>query len=180
MRRPIALEPLLMTFARYGFRKASMEDLARASGVSRQALYNHFGSKGALADWAAQTLIENSLAQALDCLENPQLALTQRLADALDALVGQHMELMRLSPHGIEVAAMAGPDAGDVVRDAERKLVAAMARAMRLSGPGALVPRAGSLAQALCWTASGLVHAVPDHDSFRRQLDQIVGAFIAR
>jgi AcrR family transcriptional regulator len=61
-----------MTFARYGFRKTSMEDLARASRVSRQALYNHFGSKAALADWAAQTLIENSLAQALDCLENPR------------------------------------------------------------------------------------------------------------
>lgn len=180
MRRPIALEPLLMTFARYGFRKASMEDLARASGVSRQALYNHFGSKAALADWVAQTLIDNSLAEALDCLENPQLALTQRLADALDAWVGQHMALMRLSPHGIEVAAMAGPAANDVVRGAERRLVAAITRAIRLSGPGALVPRAGSLAQALCWTASGLVHAVPDHASFRRQLDQIVGVLLAR
>jgi hypothetical protein len=90
------------------------------------------------------------------------------------------MELMRLSPHGIEVAAMAGPEADDVVRGAERRLVAAITRAIRLSGPGALVPRAGSLAQALCWTAKGLVHAVPDHASFRRQLDQIIGAFIAR
>lgn len=180
MRRPITLEPVLMTFARYGFRKASMEDLARASGVSRQALYNRFGTKAALADWAAQALIDNSLAAALDCLENPQLPLAQRLADALDAWAGQHMELMRLSPHGIEVAAMVGPEAGEAVRGAERKLVAAMVRAMRLSGPGALVPRAGSLAQALCWTARGLVHAVPDHASFRRQLDQIVGALIAR
>lgn len=180
MRRSIALDPLLMTFARYGFRKASMEDLARASGVSRQALYNRFGSKAALADWVAQTLIENSLAQALDCLENPQLALIQRLADALDAWVGQHMELMRLSPHGIEVAAMAGPEADEVVRGAERRLVAAITRAIRLSGPGALVPRAGSLAQALCWAARGLVHAVPDHVSFRRQLDQIVGGLVAR
>jgi hypothetical protein len=36
------------------------------------------------------------------------------------------------------------------------------------------------MAQALCWTARGLVYAVPDHATFRRQLDHIVGALVAR
>ena len=65
-------------------------------------------------------------------------------------------------------------------RVAERRLVAAMAEAIRFSGPGSAVARAGSMAQALCWTARGLVHAVPDHATFRRQLDHIVGALVAR
>ena len=35
-------------FPRYGFRKTSMDDLARAAGLSRQARYLHFATKEAL------------------------------------------------------------------------------------------------------------------------------------
>lgn len=176
----ICLEPILATFARYGYRKTSMEDLARATGVSRQALYNRFGSKAAVADWAAQQLIDTSLAQALRHLENPGATLVARLSNVLDVWVGQHMAMLRASPHGIEIVAMAGPTPSDAARGAERKLVAAMAGAIRLGGHGSAVARAGSMAQALCWTAKGLVHAAPDHASFRRELELIVGALFAR
>ena len=176
----ISADNLLALFARTGFRKASMEELAAATGVSRQALYNRFGSKAALADWAMQSLIEGSLADALRCLANPAATLVARLAGALDAWAGQHMAMLRASPHGIEVAVMVAPDPGDAVRAAERKLVTAMANAIRMGGPGAAVSRAGSMAQALCWTAKGLVHAAPDHASFRRELETIVGALLAR
>ena len=176
----ISADSLLTVVARTGVRKASMDDLAQATGVSRQALYNRFGSKGALIDWARQSLIDRSLAEALRALENPAAALVARLLTALDAWVGQHMVMLRASPHGIEVAAMAASDSSDSVRAAERKLIAAMANAIRLSGPGAAVARAGSIAQALCWTAKGLVHAAPDTASFRRELEFIVGAVLAR
>jgi AcrR family transcriptional regulator len=176
----IAVDSLLTVVARTGFRKASMEDLARATGVSRQALYNRFGSKGALLDWATQSLIDRSLANAMRALDNPAAALVPRLLTALDAWVGQHMAMLRASPYGIEVAPMAAATPDEAVRAAERKLVAAMANAIRRGGPGTAVARAGSLAQALCWTAKGLVHAAPDHAAFRRELESIVGAVLAR
>src|SRR3546814_3840606 len=90
------------------------------------------------------------------------------------------MAALHASPHGAEIIAMLQRDPPEAVRVAERRLVAAMAEAIRLSGPGSAVARAGSMAQALCWTARGLVHAVPDHAAFRRQLDSIVGALVAR
>ena len=62
------LDPIVATIARYGLRKTSMEDVAAALGVSRQALYNRHGSKGALVDWATQSLIDSSLAAALASL----------------------------------------------------------------------------------------------------------------
>ena len=176
----ISADSLLSVVARAGFRKASVDDLAQATGVSRQALYNRFGSKGALIDWATRSLIDRSLAEALRALENPASALVARLLTALDEWVGQHMAMLRASPHGIEVAQMAAPDPGGAVRAAERKLVAAMANAIRRGGPGTAVARAGSLAQALCWTAKGLVHAAPDHAAFRRELELIVGAVLTR
>lgn len=174
------LDPIVVTFARYGLRKTSMEDVAAALGVSRQALYLRHGSKGALIDWATGRLIDNALATALASIEQPAKTLADRLADALDAWVGRHMAALHASPHGVEIVAMLQRDPPDAVRTAERRLVAAMAEAIRLSGPGSAVARAGSMAQALCWTARGLVHAVPDHAGFRRQLDHIVGALVAR
>lgn len=176
----ISADSLLAVIARAGFRKAAMDDLAQATGVSRQALYNRFGSKDALADWAVQSRIDRSLAEALAHLDNPAAALVARLLAALDAWVGQHMATLRASPHGIDVVPMAAPAPDEAVRAAERKLVAAMANAIRRGGPGTAVARAGSLAQALCWTAKGLVHAAPDHATFRRELELIVGAVLAR
>lgn len=173
-------EPIVATFARYGLRKTSMEDVARALGVSRQALYNRHGSKDALVGWATGSLIDSSLVAALAAIDQPARTLVERLTDALDAWVGRHMEALHASPHGAEIVAMLRRDPPEAVRVAERRLVAAMAEAIRFSGPGSAVSRAGSMAQALCWTARGLAHAVPDHPAFRRQLDHIVGALVAR
>lgn len=180
MNERISVDSLVGIFARVGFRKASMDDLACATCVSRQALYNHFGSKAALIAWTTNAMIERSLAEALRCLDSPGTTLVARLLAALDAWAGQHMAMLRASPHGIEVAVMVAPDPAEAVRAAERKLIAAMANTIRLSGPGAAVSRAGSMAQALCWTAKGLVHAAPDHASFRRELELIAGTLLAR
>ncbi|SEH15528.1 transcriptional regulator, TetR family [Sphingopyxis sp. YR583] len=174
------LDPIIATFALHGLRKTSMEDVATALGVSRQALYNRHGSKGALVDWAMQSLVDVSLVDALASIDQPARTLVERLTGALDAWVGRHMAALQASPHGAEIVAMLRRDPSETVRVAERRLVAAMAEAIRFSGPGSAVSRAGSMAQALCWTARGLVHAVPDHPTFRRQLDHIVSALVAR
>jgi DNA-binding transcriptional regulator YbjK len=39
------LDAALPVFVRYGFRKASMSDIARAAGISRASLYLSFNSK---------------------------------------------------------------------------------------------------------------------------------------
>lgn len=180
MTEPLPLDPVVATFARYGMRKTSMTDVAQATGVSRQSLYNRFASKQALADWAIQALIDRSLAEALRSIGQPAKTLVERLTGALDAWVGCHREALNASPHGAEIVAVMQHHPSEAVRAAERRLVAAMAEAIRLSGPGSAVSRAGSMAQALCWTARGLVHAVPDDATYRRQMDHIVSALVAR
>src|SRR3546814_15110911 len=104
------LDPIVATFARYGLRKASMEDVAAALGVSRQALYLRFGSKGALIDWATRGLVDSSLAAALASIEQPAKTLAARLADALDAWVGLLTGGLHASTHG-----------ADIVRSAARR-----------------------------------------------------------
>ena len=78
--RNVILNHLLRVFAQYGFRKSSMRDLADAMGISRQALYNRYGSKEAVFAWATKTLIEQSVAATLAALEDDSLAVPDRLA----------------------------------------------------------------------------------------------------
>ena len=47
------LEAAEECFARYGFRKTSMEDIAREAGLSRRSVYRHFPDKSALFDEVA-------------------------------------------------------------------------------------------------------------------------------
>ena len=44
-RRAAILETAMRVFLRYGFKKTSMDDLARAAGLSRQGLYLHYRTK---------------------------------------------------------------------------------------------------------------------------------------
>src|SRR3546814_11476713 len=118
--------------------------------------------------WATQGLIDSSLAAALARIERPAKTLAERLSDALDSWVGRHMAALHASPHGAEIIAMLQRDPPEAVRVAARRLVAAMAEAIRLSGPGSAAARAGSMAQALCWTARGRGPAGPAHPRFRR------------
>src|SRR3546814_14307511 len=99
MRGDFLLDPIVATFARYGLRKTSMEDVAAALGVSRQALYLRHGSKGALIGWATQGLIDGSLAAAPARIEQPAKTLPERLADASDSWVGRHIASLPASPH---------------------------------------------------------------------------------
>ena len=45
-RQEAVLEAAVGVFARYGFRKTSMDEVARAAGVSRQGLYLQFAEIG--------------------------------------------------------------------------------------------------------------------------------------
>src|ERR1700688_3776663 len=60
-RQLAVLDAALAVFARYGFRKTSMEEVARAADVSRQGLYLLFGDKEALFRAAVGRMIEDGL-----------------------------------------------------------------------------------------------------------------------
>ena len=47
-RQERVLAVALEVFGRYGFRKASMDEIARSAGISRQGLYLRFDNKAAL------------------------------------------------------------------------------------------------------------------------------------
>ncbi|MFJ9427721.1 TetR/AcrR family transcriptional regulator [Streptomyces sp. NPDC101249] len=82
------LDAALRVFLRFGYRKASMDEVARGASLSRQGLYLHFSSKQALFHATIERMIGQVRTAALTALEREDADLAQRLADAMAALHG--------------------------------------------------------------------------------------------
>jgi len=93
---------VMQAFAHYGVKKASMADLAKAAEVSRQTLYNRFGTKEAVLDWAIAGCVEQLKHRATLTLSGPGNA-TDRLAIAFDRWIGDMVPVTRNSLHGAEI-----------------------------------------------------------------------------
>lgn len=63
------LNAAIHTFVRYGARKASMNDIAQAAGVSRQTLYDAFGGKDGLIRTSIRVVTDRNLQQVRAQLE---------------------------------------------------------------------------------------------------------------
>src|SRR5258706_6770834 len=73
-------------FLRYGFKKTSMDDVARAAGVSRQGLYLYFDTKDLLFRDALQHLMSHLISAARAAAEDRNLSLRDSLLGALEAV----------------------------------------------------------------------------------------------
>ena len=83
------LEAAVGVFARFGYRKTSMEEVARAAGVSRQGLYLQFSNKEELFRRALTFSLSSQLNAALNVLQRNDLSLEQRLVSACDEWAGR-------------------------------------------------------------------------------------------
>jgi AcrR family transcriptional regulator len=88
-RRDALLEAAVGVFARYGFRKTSMNEVARAAGVSRQGLYLQFADKEELFRTAVTYKLSRQLSAALLALANDREPLERRLIAACDEWAGR-------------------------------------------------------------------------------------------
>jgi AcrR family transcriptional regulator len=97
VRQVRVLAVALQVFGRYGFRKASMDEIARAAGISRQGLYLHFANKEALFRAAVGYELDTALGDASRCLNEEGVWLERRVVAALDAWLGRYVGSMLAS-----------------------------------------------------------------------------------
>jgi AcrR family transcriptional regulator len=81
----------LEVFGRYGFRKTSMDEVARSADISRQGLYLYFASKESLFRAAVRQELDTALGDASRGLNEEGAALDQRVVAALDAWLGRYV-----------------------------------------------------------------------------------------
>ncbi|MCR9137816.1 MAG: TetR/AcrR family transcriptional regulator [Alphaproteobacteria bacterium] len=94
---------VLGVFAHYGFRKTSMSELAAAANISRQTLYNRFGTKDAVLEWALEGYAANAGSLAEEQLNATDVPVRQRLLNAFMRWIGDGVSVIHNSPHGAEI-----------------------------------------------------------------------------
>jgi AcrR family transcriptional regulator len=167
-RQVAVLEAAVGVFARYGYRKASMDEVARAAGVSRQGLYLQFANKEELFRKAVEHLLNSQLNAAVAALSRREDSLELRLIAACDAWSGRFVG--SLGSDAADLMCASTSLAGSTLTHYETQFELAVTRAIAdspLNGfctTAALCP--ADLARALHATARGLKQRSTTREEF--------------
>jgi AcrR family transcriptional regulator len=171
-RRRALLDAALAVFVRFGYRKTSMDEVARAAQVSRQGLYLHFPSKEALFRATVEHTLASNLAAASASLRDDDLPLAVRLGRAFDDWVGRFVGMM--GGDAADLVEAAGAALGTLAAEHDKLFLDAVARAINGAGLGAAYKAAGvsarQLAETLYATARGLKHSSESREAFGRAM----------
>ncbi len=160
-RRDAVLDSALLTFARHGYRKTSMDEVARAARISRPGLYFLFESKETLFRAAVTRALEQDLAAAGRILGDAGKPLRERLAGAFDQWAGRYVGPLSRDVTGVIEQ---NPDLlGDVVETAPARFEALVTDAIaEVTGRAA----ATRVAQTLLSASVGLKHQVETREAY--------------
>ncbi len=108
-------------FSMYGFRRTSMEDIARAAGMSRAALYLHFKNKEDIFRSMVATYYQETHEKVRQVLAENHPP-HEALKIAFEAQSGEAFRALLDSPHGEELLDTKQSCAADVAQDGESAL----------------------------------------------------------
>ncbi len=169
-----ACQNVLGVFAQYGFRKTSMLDLAEATGVSRQTLYNRFRTKDAVLDWAVQGYVREAGAEALAELEASDTPIAKRLLKAFSRWIGETVPIMRNSPHGAEIMDLGIASLERSSTDPHLVFERTLARHLLDSGICDSAEDAEDTTFLLLMAAKGLLLKSASHEEFDAGMERVI------
>jgi AcrR family transcriptional regulator len=80
-------ETALELYRKYGFKKVSLNDIARAAGISHVTIYNHFGSKEGLEKDILKTIISDLVKGSLQTVTDESTPFLEKLQTIIDGKV---------------------------------------------------------------------------------------------
>jgi len=170
-RQAHVLETALTVFVRHGFRKTSIEDIAKAAGISRQGIYLHFKDKDEIFSASIQKALDDGLQAANPILDDDRLTLEEKLFKALDEWFGRHVGL--LDPEASDLLAQCERVLGDAVGKSrssfQKKLEKAILGRSARKTKGA-VKRAATIADMLCACGMTWKHRLASRQEFSEKM----------
>ena len=170
-RQAHVLETALTVFVRHGFRKTSIEDIAKAAGISRQGIYLHFKDKDEIFSASIQKALDDGLQAANPILDDDRLTLEEKLFKALDEWFGRHVGL--LDSEASDLLAQCERVLGDAVGKSrssfQKKLEKAILGRSARKTKGA-VKRAATIADMLCACGMTWKHRLASRQEFSEKM----------
>ena len=180
-RQSAVLEAAVGVFARYGYRKSSMEEVARAAGVSRQGLYLQFANKEELFRKSLEHSLNSQLNAAIAALSHREQSLELRLVAACDAWSGRFVGSMGSDAADLMCASTSL--AGATLSHYETRFEQAVARAIADSPLAGFCSAASlcpaDLARTLHATARGLKQSALSRQDFVKGMTVAARMFCA-
>ncbi|TLP67785.1 TetR/AcrR family transcriptional regulator [Parasedimentitalea maritima] len=173
------LESAWEAFSTYGFRKTSMDDIARRAGMSRPALYLSYRNKEAI----FAGLVEGHYGLALDTVADALASggtLSERLHAAFEAQGGPAMKAMMDSPHGLELFEAGMSAAGEAIATGELALRGVYAQWLRAEADAGQITLPGNVeevARVFCSAMKGIKHTSQDYASYASGVAQLAALF---
>ncbi|BCJ37015.1 TetR family transcriptional regulator [Actinocatenispora thailandica] len=176
-RRTQVLEAALPVFARHGYRKTSMDDVAKAADISRPGLYFAFSSKHELFRAAVQHSLDDSLAAAGQALSDQGRPLRERLIEAFDEWAGRYVGPMAQEIGGLMDAnpGLLGTMPVEYPKRFLAMLVDALSRAGERPARTRIAPV--DVARTLVSTAAGIKYEVTTREQFRARMTTAIDLY---
>ena len=183
-RRAVILDAALRVFGQYGFRRASMDDIAREAQIGKGTIYLSFTSKDEVFQALSQRLAQRMLAGAEAASRRPGTT-ADKLAAMHAAWFGTYADTIHRSPHAADLLDAKHQLSADLVagtasrykRLVQNVLAEAAAAGELDLEPAGLTP--GTAAELLIAAARGLQPSTPSPAAYRRQLSTLVRVMIA-
>jgi AcrR family transcriptional regulator len=167
-RRSAVLSSALPTFARFGYRKTSMDEIARAAHISRPGLYFLFDSKEELFRAAVGRALAEDLADVERVLGESDRPIRERLLDSFDRWAGRY-----IGPMSRDIAAVIeeNPELlGEIVVDTPQRFADLVTNALVSPASGVTAEIAAALAQTMISTSIGIKYQVQDRGAYGERL----------
>lgn len=183
-KRAAILDAALKLFSQYGYRRTSIDDIARTAEIAKGTVYLSFNSKEEIFRALCESLIEQSetAVKAAFALSGP---IDEHLVAVLDAKFGFLFETVRRSPHATELMDSKNRLSSDLFARFERRymkvlreLIGQAIRAGELE-PSRMELDADDLAQMLLAAAHGIESAASSRAQYHRRLREIVRVIVA-
>lgn len=177
-KREIILTAALDLFRHYGYRRTSMEDIARAAAVAKGTLYLYFKSKDELFEAICQSLAAQ-IAEGVTAAEALDLPLEPKLMALMEAKFGFAYRWVLSSPHAAELMESSSRLSNDYFEPVTQQFRNAVLKLVREgTARGDLNPKAVGLSQdgavdVLIAAAYGAEKS-PDEATFKTRLAAIV------
>ena len=172
-RRALILQAAYSTFVSYGFKRTTMDDIARAVGLSRPALYIHFRNKPDIFRGLMLAMMEETRLRVCECL-NQDLPLRNRLALALhEGIIVPHRKILETA-HGAELFDTSQEFAADLFLAWMKVVEAEIALALNRATEAKLITIPSDLSADI--VASLLIDAIQGMKSRRQDIEEVAEA----
>jgi AcrR family transcriptional regulator len=183
-RRAVILDAALRVFGQYGYRRTSMDDIAREAGIAKGTIYLSFASKEEVFQALSERLSERMLAGAEAARRRPGTT-TDKLAAMHAAWFGTYAQTISRSPHAAELLDAKHRLSANLVADAAsryKRLVRDVLTQAAAAGELDLEPAgltADTAAELLIASARGLQSSAASPAACRRYLNALVRVMVA-